>query len=130
VWLFRIAYHTFLNEERGRQAIDEFNEAAHGGSADTTASAVVELDIDRALERLPLRQRAVFDLHYKKGMTHSEIAAALRSVLTLALSPPLERVIASLTPWSISPLVLSTAAAVAVVLIPALIVRYAERADR
>jgi hypothetical protein len=39
-------------------------------------------------------------------------------------------VIASLTPWSISPLVLSTAAAVAVVLIPALIVLYAERSDR
>ena len=77
MWLFRVAYHTFLNEERGRQATDEFNEAAHGGSADTTASAVVELDIDRALERLPLRQRAVFDLHYKKGMTHSEIADAL-----------------------------------------------------
>jgi len=57
-------------------------------------------------------------------------AAALGSVLTLALSPPLERVIASLTPWSISPLVLSTAPAVAVVLIPARIVLYAERADR
>jgi hypothetical protein len=57
-------------------------------------------------------------------------AAALGSVLTLALSPPLERVIASLTPWSISPLVLSTAPAVAVVLIPARIVLYAKRADR
>jgi hypothetical protein len=57
-------------------------------------------------------------------------AAALGGVLTLALSPPIESVIASLTPWSISPLVLSTVAAVAVVLIPALIVFYAERADR
>jgi hypothetical protein len=50
--------------------------------------------------------------------------------LTLALSPPLERVAASLTPWSISPVVLSTVAALAAVLIPALIVFYAERADR
>jgi len=57
-------------------------------------------------------------------------AAALGSVLTLALSPPLESVIASLTPWSVSPAVLSTVAAVAVVLIPALIVFYAERAER
>jgi hypothetical protein len=38
--------------------------------------------------------------------------------------------IGSLTPWSISPLVLSIAAAVAVVLIPARIVLYADRADR
>ena len=57
-------------------------------------------------------------------------AAALGSLLTLLLSPPLENVIALPTPWSISPLVLSTVAAVAIVLIPALIVFYAERADR
>jgi len=57
-WLFRIAYHTFLNDQRGRHTADA-------------------LDVDRALERLPVRQRAVFDLHYKKGMTHSEIAEAL-----------------------------------------------------
>jgi DNA-directed RNA polymerase specialized sigma24 family protein len=26
---------------------------------------------------LSIRQRAVFDLHYKKGMTHDEVASAL-----------------------------------------------------
>jgi RNA polymerase sigma-70 factor (ECF subfamily) len=35
------------------------------------------LDIDRALQLLSVRQRAVFDLHYKKGMTHDEVASAL-----------------------------------------------------
>ena len=76
-WLFRIAYHTFLNDERGRHANDEFNEDEHGSVADTTTDTAGALDVDRALERLPTRQRAVFDLHYKKGMTHSEIAEAL-----------------------------------------------------
>jgi RNA polymerase sigma-70 factor (ECF subfamily) len=76
-WLFRVAYHTFLNDQRGRHTADEFSEDEHGIVADTTAETTVALDIDRALERLPVRQRAVFDLHYKKGMTHSEIADAL-----------------------------------------------------
>ena len=76
-WLFRIAYHTFLNDRRGRQPTDEFSEDKHGISADTTADTATVLDVERALERLSLRQRAVFDLHYKKGMTHSEIADAL-----------------------------------------------------
>ena len=76
-WLFRIAYHTFLNDQRGRHANEEFNDDEHGSVADTTAHTADALDVDRALERLSVRQRAVFDLHYKKGMTHSEIAEAL-----------------------------------------------------
>ena len=35
-WLFRIAYHTFLNDQRGRHANDEFSEDEHGIVADTT----------------------------------------------------------------------------------------------
>ncbi len=76
-WLFRIAYHTFLNDERGRRSAVEFDEETHGGATDTAAAIATALDVDRALEQLPVRQRAVFDLHYKKGMTHSEIADAL-----------------------------------------------------
>jgi RNA polymerase sigma-70 factor (ECF subfamily) len=76
-WLFRIAYHTFLNDERGRHATDAFSDDEHGSVADTTADTALALDVDRALERLSIRQRAVFDLHYKKGMTHSEVAESL-----------------------------------------------------
>lgn len=76
-WLFRIAYHTFLNDQRSRQPNEEFSEEEHGSVADTSTDTAATLDVDRALERLPIRQRAVFDLHYKKGMTHSEIAEAL-----------------------------------------------------
>ncbi len=76
-WLFRIAYHTFLNDQRSRHPNEEFDDDEHGAHADTTAQTADTLDVERALERLSVRQRAVFDLHYKKGMTHSEIAEAL-----------------------------------------------------
>ena len=56
---------------------DEFSDGEHGSIDDPTAGVAAELDVERALERLSLRQRAVFDLHYKKGMTHSEVADAL-----------------------------------------------------
>lgn len=76
-WLFRIAYHAFLNDQRGRRPGDEFSEDEHGIVPDTTEDTATSLDVERALERLSVRQRAVFDLHYKKGMTHSEVAEAL-----------------------------------------------------
>jgi hypothetical protein len=57
-------------------------------------------------------------------------SAALGSVLTLAFAAPLETVVASITPWSIPPLALSTIAAAAIVLVPALLVFYTERSDR
>lgn len=57
-------------------------------------------------------------------------AAALGSALTLALAPPLETVVASISPWSIPPLALSTVAVVVLVMAPALYVFYTERADR
>lgn len=76
-WLFHIAYHTFLNDERGRRNNVEFDAETHGAVEDTAVGIGTRLDVDRALERLPVRQRAVFDLHYKKGMSHSEVADAL-----------------------------------------------------
>ena len=47
-WLFRIAYHTFLNDQRGRHATDEFNEDEHGSVADTTADTA---DRSTSIER-------------------------------------------------------------------------------
>jgi len=76
-WLYRIAYYAFLNDERGRRMNVEFSDDEHAGAEDTAAVIATALDVDRAVERLSVRQRAVFDLHYKKGMTHSEVADAL-----------------------------------------------------
>ena len=76
-WLYRIAYYQFLNDERGRRSDVEFGEDDHADTQDTAVVVGAALDVDRALERLSARQRAVFDLHYKKGMTHAEVAEAL-----------------------------------------------------
>jgi hypothetical protein len=51
-------------------------------------------------------------------------------VLTLAFAAPLETVLASIAPWGIPPLALSTVAIIAIVAVPALLVFYSERADR
>jgi RNA polymerase sigma-70 factor (ECF subfamily) len=76
-WLYRIAYNTFLNDQRRRVAEVEFEEALHSPAPDTALSPSDEADVDSALVLLTDRQRAVFDLHYKKGMTHHEVASAL-----------------------------------------------------
>jgi hypothetical protein len=51
-------------------------------------------------------------------------------VLTLAFAAPLETVLASIAPWDIAPVSLSTVAMIAIVAVPALFVFYSERADR
>lgn len=76
-WLYRIAYNTFLNDERRNVSEMEFDEALHSPATDTALAAAREVDIDAALQQLSIRQRAIFDLHYKKGMTHDEVADAL-----------------------------------------------------
>lgn len=76
-WLYRIAYTTFLNDQRNRYPMTEFEEMEHGAVASDVERAGNEWDIERALQTLSIRQQAVFDLHYKKGMTHEEIAGAL-----------------------------------------------------
>jgi RNA polymerase sigma factor (sigma-70 family) len=76
-WLFRIAYNTFLNDQRKLITETEFDEAHHSPATDRALTPSDKADIDGALRHLTHRQRAVFDLHYKKGMTHEEVAEAL-----------------------------------------------------
>lgn len=77
-WLFRIAYRGFLNDERARHTHTEFDETVHSPVMDGTTYRDDLSDIQRALTKLTLRQQAVFDLHYRKGMAHGEIALALQ----------------------------------------------------
>jgi RNA polymerase sigma factor (sigma-70 family) len=76
-WLYRIAYNTFLNDRRKRVPEEEFDEMYHTPAADARSSRAHETDVDAALLHLTTRQRAIFDLHYKKGMTHHQVASAL-----------------------------------------------------
>jgi len=76
-WLYRIAYTTFLNDQRRRFPETPFDEAQHSAAVTDMEGAGIEADVDRLLSSLSARQRAVFDLHYKKGMSHQEVAQAL-----------------------------------------------------
>ena len=79
-WLYRIAYTTFLNDNRRRRADEtEFDDAQHSAAVtrDDAGAADDATDLERALRRLPVRHQAVFDLHYGKGMTHDEVAETL-----------------------------------------------------
>ena len=76
-WLYQIAYHAFLNDQRKRFPQEEFDEARHSPPARGPESADLAADVDRCLGFLSARQRAVFDLHYKKDLSHQEVATAL-----------------------------------------------------
>jgi RNA polymerase sigma factor (sigma-70 family) len=75
-WLYRIAYNTFLNDQRTRFPATEFDEAQHSPPI-AAPDGGAESDVARALERLPTRQQAVFYLHYQKDLSHQEVATAL-----------------------------------------------------
>jgi RNA polymerase sigma-70 factor (ECF subfamily) len=81
-WLFRIAYNTFLNDERRparrEVAAEEAQEPAYEPG---TKGSDLSHDLTRALDTLAPEQAAVFNLHYKKGMTHAEVANTLQMPL-------------------------------------------------
>lgn len=76
-WIYRIAYNAFLDDERRRVASTTFSESEYPSDPEFADRADTARDVDSALKRLTIRQQAVFDLYYKKGMTHSEVATAL-----------------------------------------------------
>jgi RNA polymerase sigma-70 factor (ECF subfamily) len=75
-WLYRIAYNTFLNDQRKRHPATEFDEAEHSPPA-AAEDRGAESDVWSAVARLPTRQQAVFYLHYRKDLSHSEVAITL-----------------------------------------------------
>lgn len=76
-WLYRIAYNTFLNDQRKQKSESSFNELEHGADTNSLSQIPNALDLERALRVLSRRELAVFDLHFQKGMTHTEISNAL-----------------------------------------------------
>ncbi len=82
-WLFRIAYNTFLNDQRkpARQKAIEAAQLPEPAHNPGTRESDLAHDLSLALANLGTEQAAVFDLHYKKGMTHAEIAATLEMPL-------------------------------------------------
>ncbi len=74
-WLFKIAYHTFLNHKascRTMESIDEARTLIGGTAAD---SSFEHQDLYLALHTLPPKERSAITLFYLNGYSIKEIAA-------------------------------------------------------
>ncbi|MDG2170528.1 MAG: sigma-70 family RNA polymerase sigma factor [Opitutales bacterium] len=77
-WLYRIAHNTFLDDLRKRKDQVPYGEAMSGEVSESkTRSSDLVQDLNQAFAFLRPEQVAVFDLYYKKGMSHSEVSESL-----------------------------------------------------
>jgi RNA polymerase sigma-70 factor (ECF subfamily) len=73
-WLLRIGWRLFLSRRRTRtEASAEYEPEEDGHRPDLEA----RIDVDRALARLPERERAAALLCFGQGYSHGEAAAIL-----------------------------------------------------
>lgn len=82
-WLHRMAVNTALMELRASAAFESLDIGESGmevltGMADVTRCHAAGLDLERALQTLPPRARAVLVLHDIEGWKHHEIAEELQ----------------------------------------------------
>lgn len=87
-WLYRIAVNLSLNALRKRHVVNYLREseiarmvfphAADDPHKDLEAKDL-ESRLDRAVARLPDKQRAVFVMRYYEGMSYEEIASVLKT---------------------------------------------------
>jgi RNA polymerase sigma-70 factor (ECF subfamily) len=73
-WLLRIAWRLFLSSRRKRR---EEPVEAPDQAAPEAGDGNKRIDVERALARLPARERAAASLCFGEGCSHSEAAAIL-----------------------------------------------------
>jgi RNA polymerase sigma-70 factor (ECF subfamily) len=82
-WLFRLGTNVCLDHLRSRatrtgrmnDALDD--EFEDGSGAGPILGVIARLDLERAVETLPPRARAVFVLHDVEGLEHQDVASLL-----------------------------------------------------
>ena len=70
-WLYRLAVNTALMDLRSRPEDDQL------ASADTVLRHATQLELERAIAKLPPRARAVLVLHDVEGWRHEDIGHEL-----------------------------------------------------
>jgi RNA polymerase sigma factor (sigma-70 family) len=81
-WLFRIAYNVFLANARSRREHEPFDESAHAGTTESGVLASdLRHDLELAMQKLSVPERAVLTLCLGEGFTHEEASAVLDSPL-------------------------------------------------
>ena len=82
-WLLSVMHNLFVDQVRARRTLDEADtlddapEAALAAPDDPTRDAQIRLDLDRALQRLPLAHREVLLLVCVEDCAYDEAAAIL-----------------------------------------------------
>src|SRR5438445_5265592 len=76
-WLLRIAYSRFLMEARRRKTQMEA-ESSEPYSAAAELDPAARLDLEKAMMRLGVNERAALTLHFALGCSHEETAAIMR----------------------------------------------------
>jgi RNA polymerase sigma factor (sigma-70 family) len=87
-WIRRIAASKALMRIRREQvrATEEFEEEVGTGGGRPAAQVGMNIDLERALERLTETSRAVVWLHDVEGYTHEEIAEAMGKTVSFSKS--------------------------------------------
>lgn len=76
-WLHRLAVNLVLDRLRSRRRRRQLDEQAVPPPRPAAADPAAELDLERAIARLPPRARTVFVLYDVEGYRHQEIAEML-----------------------------------------------------
>ena len=76
-WLYRVTYNVFLSDQRRPRIPEEDIDAEEIPEAYEENTGDLTLDLAKALLQLTVRQQVVFELHYRKGCSHEEVADIL-----------------------------------------------------
>lgn len=84
-WLYRLAVNHCLDFLRGRQArmakstdsLDDESASEPAAALPAIPTAITQIDLERAIARLPGGCRAAFILHDVEGFEHNEVAGLL-----------------------------------------------------
>jgi RNA polymerase sigma-70 factor (ECF subfamily) len=82
-WLYSIAYRSFLDHcRRNRRPIEPLDEAILLEAGESSAgSGGSQVDYETAMKLLKPDEVTLVELHYRKGLTHSELAETLNMPL-------------------------------------------------
>lgn len=81
-WLYSIAYRTFLDHcRRNRRKMEQLDDQMPADTGDAHSEGASRADYELAMSLLEPDEVALVDLHYKKGLTHSELAETLNMPL-------------------------------------------------
>jgi RNA polymerase sigma factor (sigma-70 family) len=76
-WLYRVLYRLAMDHHRWRRRVAELAHIVGASIRDVTDEESLELGVWRAVDQLPVRQRAAIYLHYRADLEFDRVAAVM-----------------------------------------------------